>query len=54
MTIGVDSLHEQLAVLDAAGVPRDAPMDATFVPLVTLSDPDDNRIVFTEPLPRAT
>jgi catechol 2,3-dioxygenase-like lactoylglutathione lyase family enzyme len=50
VTISVSSLDEQLAVLDAAHISHGAPMDATYVRLCTLADPDGNRIVFTEPL----
>ena len=52
VTINVDDLGAQIAALDAAGIAHDPPVDATYVRLSTLSDPDQNRIVFTESLRR--
>jgi len=51
VTVGVDNVDQQIAALEAAGIDHDPPIAATYVRLTTLSDPDGNRIVFTEPLP---
>src|SRR5688500_15277799 len=48
VTINVTDLDAQIAALDAAGVEHDPPVDATYVRLITLADPDRNRIVFTQ------
>lgn len=46
-TIHVDDLDASVAALDWAGIEHESEVDATFVRLVQLADPDRNRIVLT-------
>ncbi len=48
VTIGVDDLDQQIAILDASDLVHERPIEATSVTLVSLDDPDGNRIVFTQ------
>ncbi len=48
VTIGVSSLDAIITALDAAAIDHGDPVEATYVRLVQLSDPDNNRIVFTQ------
>ena len=51
MVVGVISLDEVVARLDDADITHDAKAAATFVAILPVTDPDGNRVVFTEDLP---
>jgi predicted enzyme related to lactoylglutathione lyase len=50
MILDESELDARLAQLDEAGIAYDGPQDVTASRIVQLSDPDGNRIVFSEPL----
>jgi len=49
VTINVSDLDAEVAALDWSGIDHDPIMDATFVRIVQLQDPDHNRIVLAGP-----
>ncbi|MCU1388301.1 MAG: glyoxalase [Ilumatobacteraceae bacterium] len=46
-TINVGDLDAELAALDAAGIDHEPLVEANYVRVVQLADPDQNRIVLT-------
>ena len=51
MVLDESDLSALAARLDRAGIPHEAPQNATTVRILPVQDPDGNRIVFTAPLP---
>ena len=47
MTINVADLEATVADLDSAGIAHKPIIEANYVRIVRLADPDQNRIVFT-------
>ncbi len=47
VTLDVSDLDAAVVALDAAGIAHEPLMDATYVRVVQLADPDQNRIVLT-------
>lgn len=48
VTINVGSIDAVAEQLDELGVAHEPPMQATYVRVLQLADPDQNRIVFTQ------